>query len=126
VRVAATDGVRSEVQVLGHCGTGGPDHRVRRGQQPLHQPDVVNLAGIGDDTVLCAGQEGEQRAVTARWDGAARGRPPAQRITFWWLNFDDAGTTVGEQFGAVGTRYAGGQIDHRVAGQGRFDPVLRH
>jgi len=35
-----------------------------------------------------------------------------QWISFRRFDFDDVGTTVGEQFGAVGARDPGGQVDH--------------
>jgi hypothetical protein len=64
--------------------------------------------GIGDHAVFRAGQKAEQGSIAAGCDGRAGGRPPPQRIPFWWLDFDDGGATVSKQLGAVRAGYSGG------------------
>jgi hypothetical protein len=55
-------------------------------------------------------QELEQRAVGLA-EVTTRARPRAQRITARRLDFDDVGTGVGEQLGAVRRRDSGREID---------------
>ena len=83
-----------------------------------------SFAGIDDDAVLRARQEAEQRAVVAGLDVGSRCRPPAQRIAFGRLDFDDLGAAVGEQLRAVGAGDPDGQVDDGVAVERRLHCVM--
>ena len=125
----AVDFVGCKALMLSDFRPGGPHHRVGPGQQLVDQFDVVVKRRIRDDAVLGTREKAEQRAVLdvrAGLDDGTRSRPAPQRIAFWRLDFDNAGTAVRKQLGAVSARDPGRQVHHREAGQRWFDRGLRH
>ena len=116
VRVTLPDHLGHEPAVAGHARPRGPDDGIRPCQQCLDER-TVSLR-FGDHGTFRAGQEREQRTVSAVGGLGTRGRPAAQRVASGWLDLDHLGATVGEQFRAVRAGDPAGHVDDDVSAEG--------